>query len=184
MLVNCGGPDVRELPVAPSQKETVLAAGEATQSRHDPRGAGSLDRDEGPDARQRRTRRCCWKWQSCGFRRLEELLSVGQLAVRPSASQEPRAGPVATGTARHTGASSVAAEGAKKNGSLTDEPEPSGLPVRPEDSPLLLTESTVPEIWKRLNHYLSEKSPILANHLKLASLPAIFGPNSLAIRFH
>ena len=46
-----------------------------------------------------------------------------------------------------------------------------------------MTESTIPEIWNRLNRYLSEKAPILASHLRVASLPAIFGPNSLAIRF-
>ena len=51
------------------------------------------------------------------------------------------------------------------------------------DSTLALTESTVQEIWSRLNRYLNAKSPILANHLRQASLPAIFVPNSLAIRF-
>ena len=47
-----------------------------------------------------------------------------------------------------------------------------------------MTESTLPELWQRLIRYLGEKSPILANHLKFASPPAIFGPNSLAIPFH
>jgi hypothetical protein len=47
-----------------------------------------------------------------------------------------------------------------------------------------LTESTLPDLWGRLIRYLGEKSPILANHLKFASSPAIFGPNSLAIPFH
>lgn len=52
-----------------------------------------------------------------------------------------------------------------------------------ELSTLTLSENTVPEVWQRLIRYLSEKSPILANQLKLAIQPAIFGPNALAIRF-
>jgi DNA polymerase-3 subunit gamma/tau len=46
-----------------------------------------------------------------------------------------------------------------------------------------LTDSALPAIWSRVNRHLNDKSPMLANHLKLASLPAIFGPNSLVIRF-
>jgi DNA polymerase-3 subunit gamma/tau len=38
-------------------------------------------------------------------------------------------------------------------------------------------------LWERLKRHLSTKYPILANQLKQASLPAIFGPNTLVIRF-
>ena len=47
MLVNCGGPDVRELPVTPSQKEVVVKHAEATEPRRDPRGAGRLTATKG-----------------------------------------------------------------------------------------------------------------------------------------
>jgi hypothetical protein len=46
-----------------------------------------------------------------------------------------------------------------------------------------VTTESVAELWVRLVKLLSEKSPILANHLQLAQSPAIFGPNSLAFRF-
>lgn len=48
---------------------------------------------------------------------------------------------------------------------------------------LALSEQTLPEIWDRLHSDLSSKSPFLATHLRAAKLPAIFGPNSLVIRF-
>ncbi|HJZ56909.1 MAG TPA: hypothetical protein VKE74_18210, partial [Gemmataceae bacterium] len=72
----------------------------------------------------------------------------------------------------------------KKNGLRGDEATANGTANPPTQSPVPLTEATVPEIWGRLIRYLTDKSPILATHLKVASLPAIFGPNSLAIRFH
>lgn len=47
-----------------------------------------------------------------------------------------------------------------------------------------LAPGTVEDVWGRLIRYLSDKAPSLAHQLKLADLPAIFGPNSLALRFH
>jgi DNA polymerase-3 subunit gamma/tau len=110
--------------------------------------------------------------------RMDEILSVGQLA---SAISQPGAlaAPAATGP-RGSMAGQLSAEPLKKNDPVKADHDSAGSAGNPA---LLLTETTVAEIWKRLNRYLSEKSPLLANHLKLANLPAIFGPNSLAIRF-
>jgi DNA polymerase-3 subunit gamma/tau len=181
MLVNCGGPDVRELPVTPPQKETL--ATQARQVNLDTILAG-LEVWTTTKARMRDTThpQVLLEMAVVRLARMEEVLSVGQLAA---ALGQPGAavGPVVASPARQPLAPPGASEGAKKNGPLADDAGPNGAAIHPEDLPLALTESTLPEVWKRLNRYLSERSPILANHLRLANLPAIFGPNSLAIRF-
>ena len=51
--------------------------------------------------------------------------------------------------------------------------------VANNDAPVL-TEATLPDVWGRV---LGIISPLLASDLSKANLPAIFGPNTLAIRF-
>jgi DNA polymerase-3 subunit gamma/tau len=46
-----------------------------------------------------------------------------------------------------------------------------------------LTESTLRDVWARFLQYAGEKYPILAKHLSYSSSHAIFGPNSLVIKF-
>jgi DNA polymerase-3 subunit gamma/tau len=114
--------------------------------------------------------------------RLDELLPVGALVTALS-----QGGVASTmfksGTAREGSAPVLGAEGAKKNGQPVTEPGLNANGIESSNLPQVLTESSIPEVWRRLNRYLSEKAPILANHLKGAILPAIFAPNSLAIRF-
>src|SRR5205823_1154383 len=50
------------------------------------------------------------------------------------------------------------------------------------DGHLALSDATLSAVWERLIQYLTEKAPILANQLKPAATPAIFGPNALAIK--
>jgi DNA polymerase III subunit gamma/tau len=113
--------------------------------------------------------------------RLEELLSVGQLLQ--SFSQN---GTRSAMSSMPVGASNPAAD-SKKNILM---PSPDGTHSSPQDSvknevvSSELREETLPDVWGRLQQYLAEKSPILANQIKFSHSHAIFGPNSLAIRFH
>jgi DNA polymerase-3 subunit gamma/tau len=189
MLVSCGGPEVRELPVTPSQKEAVAA--HAAKTSLDAILAG-LEVWTATRARMRDTPHTQVLLEMavvrlCG---IGEVLSVGQLV---QALGQPGAVTVAAtspGQARQVVAAPEAGGGAKKNGPLTGHESSNGAVDASAGTAmgggiatLELTESTLPELWRRLIHYLGEKSPILANHLKFASPPAIFGPNSLAIPF-
>lgn len=175
MLVNCGGPEVRDLPIGPLQKPIITA--HAQQLSLDLILAG-LDVWTAVKSRIRDTAhaRVLLEMAVIRLARMDELLSVGQLiaAVRegsgsvngiPSAAQPGPVGDV------------------KKNGQLRAEEAIAGPSPSGSESALELSESTLPELWRGLIHYLGEKSPILSSHLKLANSPAIFGPNSLAITF-
>ncbi len=185
MLVNCGGPDVRELPVTPSQKEALVS--QATKITLDAILAG-LEVWTATRARLRDTAHTQVLLEMAVVRlcRLDEMLSVGQLV---QALGQPGALTVAVGSpasapTRHVAAPPEAASGAKKNATVTISVGPNGTAAGSESATLPLTESTLPELWQRLIRYLSDRSPILAKHLNLANPPAIFGPNSLVIHFH
>lgn len=166
MLVACGGPDVEDLPVTPSQKERVLE--QAKRTSLDTVLAG-LDVLTTAKARMRGSPHLPVLLEMAVVRlaRLEEMLSVGELLKSGAA-------PVATRPA--------AAPEVKKNGT----PRPPEVNGNVESATLQaadLTEATVSQIWGRLLQHFESQSPVLANNLKRANLPAIFGPNSLAIRF-
>jgi len=181
LLISCGGPDIRDLPLTPSQRESAMK--HSQQLGLDEILAG-LDIWSATKSRLRDSAlvQVLLEMAVVRLARMDELLSVGQLA-----SSLSQGGIVslaqATSTSRPAGAPDNAGVGSKKNGMLMNGAEASGHDNPVSESPLALTDATLPEIWARLNRYLSAKSPILANHLKLANLPAIFGPNTLAIRF-
>jgi len=190
MLVSCGGPDVRELPVTPAQRLTVIS--QANNVTLDAILAG-LEVWTATRGRLRDTPHTLVLLEMAVVRlcRMDELLSVGQLVQALSQS-----GGVAVAVSANTAASAAnrqsiappeAGGGVKKNGPLMMNPGvergANGHPAATENSTLTLSESTLQTVWDRLIRFLSDKSPILANHLKLANLPAIFGPNALAIRF-
>jgi DNA polymerase-3 subunit gamma/tau len=186
MLVSCGGPDVRELPVTPTQKEAVVT--QAKKTSLDAILAG-LEVWTATRGRMRDTNHAQVLLEMAVVRlsRMDELLSVGQLVQavsQPGTVSIVQAASTQPGAARQVAAPPEAVSGAKKNDTLTVKAGINGQVVTGENSTLQLSESTLPELWRRLIQYLSEKSPILANHLKFASSPAIFGPNSLAIPFH
>jgi DNA polymerase III subunit gamma/tau len=180
MLVSCGGPDVRELPVTPAQKEVI--ATQAAKTSLDAILAGlevwtttrGRMRDSGHTQvlLEMAVARLC---------RLDDLLPVGQIVQLLTQPGAAIAGPIA-----FTGQSTApmeASTGAKKNHPMTGSRGETEQPLTQEYSTLTLSQATLPELWNRLIQYLSEKSPILASHLRLANSPAIFGPNSLAIPF-
>ncbi len=90
--------------------------------------------------------------------RLGELLSVGQLAATV----------MGQGSLPAAKAPATLAEAAKKK-PLTAVEEP----------PAANGELPLPELWSRL---IEKLGPIRGNHLRQAGLPAILGPNALAIR--
>jgi DNA polymerase III subunit gamma/tau len=182
MLVNCGGPEVRELPVTPSKKEVVVR--QAKQLSLDAILAG-LDVWTAVKGRMRDSAHAQVLLEMAVVRlaRMEELLAVGQLAtaLRLGEVVIPSQG---TGTNRPGAADSEQSGSSKKNSPIAAELEAGSNGTGDENSPLTLSETALPEIWIRVNRHLGQKSPMLASHLKLAKLPAIIGPNSLAIRFH
>ena len=90
--------------------------------------------------------------------RLGELLSVGQLA-----SAVLGQGPLPTATSPTT--PTTLAEAAKKKPLTAVEESPKDLPIV--------------EVWDKL---IEKLGPIRGNHIRLAGMPAILGPNSIAIR--
>jgi len=181
MLVSCGGPDVRELPVSPAQKESIVS--QLKQTTLDAILAG-LEVWTATRSRLRDTPHTQVLLEMAVVRlcRLEELLSVGQLVQtlsQPGAIIPP---PVSR-PVRAVAALPEAVDGSKKNGQLTGKTAtPGGVSSR-DETPVVLSESTLPTIWKRLLVALSDRSPILASQLGNANSHAIFGPNSLVIRF-
>ena len=182
MLVACGGADIRDLPVTPSQKEILVAQVATTNLDAILAGLEILTATRG---RLRDTAHTQTLLEMAVVRlcRVSELLAVGQLVqvvTHPSAATQSS---TPLPNVRQSSAAYAAPDGAKKNGPLTVREGMSGLSETSTNATLELSESTLPEVWSRLIRHLGEKSPILANHLKLANSPAIFGPNSLAIPF-
>ncbi|MCE9565396.1 MAG: DNA polymerase III subunit gamma/tau [Planctomycetes bacterium] len=183
MLVSCGGPDVRELPVTPTQKEAVI--GQAKLTNLDAILAG-LEVWTVTRSRLRDTPHTQVLLEMAVVRlcRMDELLSVGQLI---QALSQPGAVTVSAGASAKPGKAVVAppeaGESAKKNGQLTPNAAVSGQVNTSENATLTLSESTLGEVWKRLLQLTGERYAILGNYLKVANSYAIFGPNALAIRF-
>ena len=187
MLANCA-PDLQDLPVAPNQRDvlcrqagklsldTILAGLEvwtATKSRMRGSGHGQV----------------LLEMAVVRLARLDELLSVGQLAqalAQGGVAPQPRP---ATGAppARLASDGQKPAAGpvdlSKKNGMIGGEPAGNGAAAQPQDGTLTLSEKTVSDVWSRVLRTLGDRSPLLTTQLKLATLPAIFGPNSLVLRF-
>jgi DNA polymerase-3 subunit gamma/tau len=177
MLVNCGGPDIRELPVSPAQVEAVTA--QAQRLSLDTILAG-LEVWTATRLRLRDSVHAQVLLEMAVVRlsRLDELLPIGQLVQIVSQSGLS----VTTSPARIQASANRESESVKKHGPLT-RADDSQTTADSRTELLTLTESELPELWQRLIVLLGEKWPILANHLKMAISPAISGPNSLAIRF-
>jgi DNA polymerase-3 subunit gamma/tau len=193
MLVSCGGPDVRELPVTPNQHEAIKK--QAQTVRLDAI-LGGLEVLTATKTRMRGSThtQVLLEMATVRLSRLGELRSVSELVqlaqalgttssgltiAAPNVGNHapPRLAPGPTPTALP--------EGVKKNAPTAVEPHRNGS-VSAELSPsnlLGLTESTLHEVWAQFLQWMGEKYPILAKHLGFSSLHAIFGPNSLVIKF-
>ena len=172
MLVACGGPGVAEhLPVTPSQRGRVLT--HAKQTSLDTVLCG-LDILTTAKSRMRGSAHLPVLLEMAVVRlaRLEDMLSVSELL------QTGASGLTSLSVARRT---TPVTEG-KKNGTPHHTEESRPIETRPVET-LTLSQQTLSRIWKQILNELDRQSPVLANYLRLADLPAIFGPNSLAIRF-
>jgi DNA polymerase-3 subunit gamma/tau len=177
MLVNCGGPDIRELPVLPGQKQAIIA-----QAKHISLDSILAGLEVWTTTRSRIRDSVLapvlLEMAVVRLARLENLVPLGQLVQAVVQAGNQVLGPV-----RQLNAPVEAGASAKKNDFVMTT-SPSGNPAVPiEKAPLPFNEGGVAELWRELIQYLSEKSPILSNQLKTANLPAIFGPNTLVIRF-
>jgi DNA polymerase-3 subunit gamma/tau len=193
MLLQCGGGEVRELPMDPTALDQLRQ--QAAQVSLDTILAG-LDVWTTVKARLRDAYQAQVLLEMAVVRlaRMDELLSVGALwqlvtqGGQAAAGQNPpaassRAAPRGTpgasggGSPSPSGGSSPPAEpgsGAKKNDRAA---APSLLP------PIPLTPQTVEQIWSECLRRLMDRFPLLAHYLQQALPPAISGPNTLVIRF-
>lgn len=184
MLVNCA-PELKELPVSPLVQDAV--GKQAGKLSLDTILAG-LDVWTTTKARIRGTGHAQVLFEMAVVRlaRMEESLSIGHLL---QALSQGGAIPATSGGNSAAPASSekLAADVVKKNGPLTlangrssgDNPSVASA----DTETLALNEATVVQVWRKVLQFLTDRSPILASNLKHAVSPAIFGPNSLAIRF-
>jgi len=194
MLVRCS-PDLRDLPVSPTVREILCQ--QAGNFSLDTILTG-LDVWTTTKARIRGSSHAQVLLEMAVVRlsRLEDLVPISQLIQTlqqgggliaaqsgnlATTGSNDRMGGVSPGKLAGGGDSS------KKNDlmGLADKPSASqnGTVGTDELPALTLSEETLPEVWNRFTHFLSERSPILAVHVKSSLSPAIFGPNSLAIRF-
>ena len=186
MLASCAGKELRDLPVSPTQGEMVaqqvrslsldailtgLEVWTATKARLKGSGHAQV-------LLEMAVVRLC---------QLDELLPVSQLIAslgqNGAAFQQPAPGPgnrVATPAPARPPENG---DGSKKNGRAGYDTTVNGSATLAVQGSLPLTDATLPDVWARLLGVLSDRAPLLAHHLGLASPPAIFGPNSLAIRF-
>ena len=173
MLVACGGPGIEDLPITPSQKERVLE--QAQRTTLDTILAG-LDVLTTAKARMRGSAFLPVLLEMAVVRlaRLEEMLSVRELlrsgAMPATASPKPAA------------ASAPVPTEVKKNGTARP-PEPPRTESANDAPTIALSEHTLAQVWARVLQHFDNQAPVLGNNLKRAILPAISGPNSLAIRF-
>ena len=180
MLVSCGGPEVGELPVTPAQREAILQQVRGLSLDTILTGLEVWTTTKGR-MRGSNHSQVLLEMALVRLSRLDEMLSVSSLiqGVSQGAVSIPVSAPNNGSPRPATVRPPEADGGSKKNGLTPGNPPPSG----DVNATLTLSESTLPEIWERVKGYLTEKGPVLAGYLKNANLPAIFGPNSLAIPF-
>lgn len=181
MLVACGGPGVEDLPVTPTQKERILEQAKGTSLDTILSGLDVLTTMK---SRMRGSSHLAVLLEMAIIRlaRLEDMLSVGQL-LKAAAGQGPM--PVVAASPPRSspaGLSPLPPGDVKKNGSLTPSEPQSTVESQPI-SAVEISPQTLPELWDRLIRQFEEQAPVLASYLRLANLPAIFGPNALAIRY-
>ncbi|MBY0461415.1 MAG: DNA polymerase III subunit gamma/tau, partial [Gemmataceae bacterium] len=186
MLVSCGGPDVRELPVSPNQFEAIRA--QAKQIALDAILAG-LEVLTATKARMRGTSHSQVLLEMaavrlCRLRDLRPLDQIVQALTQSGAavvSSAPAAGTSVAARPRIaqipvSPSPSAPSESAKKNGPPPAKPSENGTP-NANLSTLPLTPATVDAVWERFVQYAKEKSPLLANSLSFASSYASIAPN-------
>ncbi len=171
MVLHCAGEAARDLSVAPRHRETM--AKQAAALKLDTILAG-LDVLNTTKFRLRGSNhgRVLMEMALVRLGRLDDLVSLGQVAQWLS---QPGTGPAAP--ARAAGGTMAPPEGVKKK-PLTAALE--APPEAPAPATLPLSEETLPRVWQEV---LAQAGPMMVRQLEKATPPAIFGPNTLVLRF-
>src|SRR5262249_42022577 len=172
MVVQCAGPDGRDLSVPARHHETLKRHARAVSL--DAVLAG-LDVLSATRARLRGSNhgRTLVEMALVRLGRLGDLVSLSQLSQWLSQTRlNPGQAPSPVQPARLT----APPEGVKKTALTSPLPEPSDAP----DGPLALTPETLPRIWAQA---LAMMPPMLGSQAKRCELPAIIGPNTLVLSF-
>ncbi|MBI1915801.1 MAG: DNA polymerase III subunit gamma/tau [Planctomycetes bacterium] len=167
MVVRCTGAEAPDLSVPSRHRESLLKQANALGLETILAG---LDILNGARARLRNSNhgRLLVEMALVRLARLEDLIPVSQLVQ--SLAQGISAGTVPAPSAARMVAPP---EGLKKK--LTA-PGENGTHAQP----LALTSDSLPEVWQRV---LISVGPLFASQLDKCNVPAIFGPNTLVIRF-
>ena len=180
MLVHAAGPTFRDLPGTPTFQDQLRqhAAGtnlDTVLAGLDVLTAAKVKMRGSPHVR------VLLEMAVVRLARIDELLSVAQLAqwvgnpgsapaafapARPATGPGPGNGPPRP---------PEVVDPSKKKSLTGANGHAHEVPARVD-----VTAETLPGVWSRV---LEEVGPIRANNLRTAGLPAIFGPNSLAVRF-
>jgi DNA polymerase III subunit gamma/tau len=171
MVVQVGGIEGRDLSVPPRLRETLVQ--QANSLNLDSILAG-LDVLSATKARLRGSNhgRTLIEMALVRLGRLDDLVSLAQLAQWVGQGKQAQAR--ATDSRSESATKVSLPEGVKKK-SVTLEPT-NGAAVGPTE----VTEETLPEIWREVVNLVG---PLLGRDLEKANIPAIFGPNSLVLRF-
>lgn len=184
MLIKCGGPDIRELPVDPLLREALIR--QAEQTSLDTILAG-LDVWTAVRARLRDAYQSQVLLEMAVVRlaRMDELLSVGALwhqlvqggnAPAASVISSP-AGSGAAASGNVGSASPPPSAGRSINVSKADGQVAAPFAVIP------LSAATIGQIWTECLRRLTERFPLQSKHLTYALTPVLSGANALVIRF-
>jgi DNA polymerase-3 subunit gamma/tau len=183
MVVQCAGTEARDLSV-PARHREVLAR-QAKEIQLDTILAG-LDVLSTARARLRGSShgRVLLEMALVRLGRLDNLVSLAELAESLEAPAQGQGSPArerlapvvqakeATSSSPVSQVSAAPAETVKKKSNLADGPAP--------DTPRPLSAESLPQVWQRV---LENMGPFRARQLAKAGLPAIFGPNTLVLRF-
>jgi len=176
MVVQCAGAEARDLSLASRHRETLVR--QAATAKLDTILAG-LDVLSTTKARLRTSSRGRVLVEMALVRlgRLEDLASLSELAhwlgqMRGSPQTVPSA-PSRPPASNAAAPSAVSVPGVKKK--PEDRPDPAT-----NDFPTTLSVDSLAQVWEEV---LANLGPMVANSLRKAQLPAIFGPNTLVLRF-
>jgi DNA polymerase-3 subunit gamma/tau len=192
MVVHCAGAEARDVSVSARHRDTLKQ--QATGQRLETILAG-LDILAATKNRLRGSShsRTWLEMALVRLTRLEDLISVGELAkslgaVAESPSGNPTLPAPGPAPARPRLADHLAAPEARPLAPPSTLVAPArpvapalvGAGVSESAGSLRLTAETLPEVWSTV---ITQVGRMVANVLEKAAMPAILGPNSLAIRF-
>jgi DNA polymerase-3 subunit gamma/tau len=167
MVLHCAGTEAKDLSVSSRHRETLSQ--QASALKLDTILAG-LDILATAKSRLRGTTHGRYVVEMALVRlgRLDDLVSLSQLAQWLGQSARPDAA-----SAREGRLAPSFSDPVKKKPVSAPEGSsaPTTIPLGPE---------TLPQVWQAV---LSQSGPILGRELEKAGLPAIFGPNTLVLRF-